>query len=88
MRCTAPSTRAGLASTASSRCFPPDRTSRSIIVQKCGERRVAVSPTMATRSRSRSGAGRDESASASTRDTISEKVALTIATYRFRLPPK
>ena len=63
-------------------------TSRSIIEQKWGCRRVAISPTAAMSSRSTSGAGRGDSASASTRAMMSVNVALTIARYSFRLPPK
>src|SRR5207244_418720 len=58
---------------------PPATTSRSIIEQKWGWRRVAASPTTAISSRSTSGAGRRDSASFSTPATISVKVALTIA---------
>jgi len=79
MRCTAPRIRAGLSISSGSRCVPPATTSRSIIEQKWGWRRVAISPTTAISSRSTSGAGRRDSASFSTPATISAKVALTIA---------
>src|SRR5437867_12480635 len=79
LRCTAPRMRAGLSSSSGSRCVPPATTSRSIIAQKWGWRRVAISPTTAISSRSTSGAGRRDSASFATPATISAKVTLTIA---------
>ena len=71
--------RTGWATSTGSRCAPPASTSRSIIVQKCGWRRVTASLTTAISSRSSSGAGRGASARRSTLATISAKVALTMA---------